>query len=323
MGFLNVIAALQAASPARAWPLAALALVALGVAAQSTDSRGRAVERFEYASYTELASLAERLNYTQQSWMAGIREVPRVYLTDVPPRWRDSVAPEISVDLKKRLFFRVGAPLVLRSNELILRDRARAESQRDQLGSEPEFTAWIKALAERYGIVADATDELTDARYDELLTRLDIVPVSLALAQAAEESGWGTSRFAAAGNALFGQWSWATDAIRPLNQREGLGDYGIAAFETPLESVRAYMQNLNTHAAYAGLRARRAEMRRAGETISGWELARTLDRYSERGTAYVDTLHTIMRVNRLRDADEAYLGDGPTIYLVPVGEGAG
>lgn len=163
---------------------------------------------------------------------------------------------------------------------------------------------------------------LSPAAYDELLARLDIVPVSLALAQAAEESGWGTSRFAAEGNALFGQWAWGENAIRPQNQREGLGDYGIAAFETPLESVRAYMHNLNTHPAYAELRARRAEMRRDDETLSGWELANTLTRYSERGQDYVDTLHTIMRVNRLADTDSAYLGDGPTIFLVPVGDGA-
>jgi len=323
LGLLSAVADARA-GPTRGWSLALLAPLALGVSAsaQTVDARGRPVEYFEYASYTELASLAERLNYTQQSWMAGIREVPRIYLTDVPLRWRDSVAAEVSVDVKKRLFFRIGAPLALRSNELILRDRARAESQRAQLGSDPAFDTWIGALAQRYGVIDAATDALTDALYDELLLRLDIVPVSLALAQAAEESGWGTSRFAAEGNALFGQWSWDADAIRPLGQREGLGDYGIAAFETPLESVRAYMHNLNTHAAYAGLRMRRAAMRRAGETISGWELASTLDRYSERGMAYVDTLHTIMRVNRLRDADEAYLGDGPTIYLVPVGEGA-
>jgi uncharacterized FlgJ-related protein len=101
-----------------------------------------------------------------------------------------------------------------------------------------------------------------------------------------------------------------------------MGDYRIAAFETPLQSVMAYMRNLNTHAAYAGLRARRAELRSKGERISGWELVKTLDRYSERGPAYVASLHTIMRVNGLDPADDAYLGDGPTIWLVPVGEGA-
>jgi Bax protein len=83
----------------------------------------------------------------------------------------------------------------------------------------------------------------------------------------------------------------------------------------------AYMMNLNTHAAYAALRARRAQMRADGERLSGWELAETLDKYSERGAAYVDSLHGIMRVNKLDPTDDAFLGDGPTIFLVPVSEG--
>jgi uncharacterized FlgJ-related protein len=151
--------------------------------------------------------------------------------------------------------------------------------------------------------------------------RVDIIPPSLALAQAAEESGWGTSRFADVGNALFGQWTWS-EGIAPLEQREGKGDYRIAKFDSPLDSVRAYMLNLNTHAAYRSLRERRREMRVRGDQLSGWELAETLTSYSERGAAYVETLHTIMRVNRLAATDSAYLTDSPPIYLTPVGEGS-
>jgi len=296
--------------------------IGLDVAAQDVDFRGRPIERFEYSSVTQLAELAERLDYTQATWMAGIREVPRLFLTDVPPRWRDSVSAEVSIEIKKRLFFRVGAPLALRANELILQDRARAESQRDRLDTDADFRAWIGGVAARYGVLDDAGAPLDAQAYDALLERLDIVPVSLALAQSAEDSGWGTSRFAAEGNALFGQWSWDENAMRPEQQRAELGNYGIASFETPLESFRAYMHNLNTHAAYAEMRARRAEMRSAGEPISGWELAETLVRYSERGAEYVEGLHTIMRVNRLAAADDARFGDGPTIYLVPVGDGS-
>ena len=168
----------------------------------------------------------------------------------------------------------------------------------------------------------DGAAVVDEAALDELMLRVDAVPVSLALAQCAEESGWGTSRFAAEGNALFGQWSWGGEGIKPLQQREGMGDYRIAAFETPLHSVMAYMKNLNTHNAYAGLRVRRAELRAKGERMSGFELAKTLDKYSERGAAYVESLHGIMRVNQLDPADDAFLGDGPTIWLIPVGEGA-
>jgi len=281
----------------------------------------RPEERFEFTSYVEVGELFEELNYTPEAWQEGIREIPRVYLTTIAPRWRDRVSAEVTVLEKKRIFFRSMAPLVLRSSELILRDRARLEELRNGDVS-TEDRQWMTELAVAYGVVKDADATLDEAVLDELLIRVDIVPVSLALSQCAEESGWGTSRFAAEGNALFGQWSWGGKGIKPQQQREGMGDYRIAAFETPLQSIMAYMRNLNTHAAYAGLRARRAELRAKGERMSGWTLAETLDKYSERGAAYVDSLHAIMRVNQLDPADDAFLGDGPTIFLVPVGEGA-
>ena len=286
----------------------------------------RPEERCEFTSYTEVGELFEKLNYTPETWQAGIREVPRVYLTTIAPRWRDRVSQEVTVLEKKRIFFRALAPLVLRSNEFILRDRARLEQIRDSWsgvdGLDGDDLQWLADLAVAYGVVGDDRAMVDRGVVDELLIRVDIVPVSLALGQCAEESGWGTSRFAAEGNALFGQWSWGGTGIKPLQQREGMGDYRIAAFETPLQSVMAYMRNLNTHSAYAGLRARRAELRAKGERISGFELAKTLDKYSERGPAYVESLHGIMKVNRLDPADDAYLGDGPTIWLIPIGEGA-
>jgi uncharacterized FlgJ-related protein len=285
----------------------------------------RPEERFEFTSYTEVGELFEDLDYTPETWQAGIREVPRVYLTTIAPRWRDRVSKEVSVLEKKRIFFRTMAPLVLRANEFILRDRDRASEIRERMARDVDVNVadrqWLAELAVRYGVIEDVDAEVDGQAFDELMIRIDVVPVSLALSQCAEESGWGTSRFAAEGNALFGQWSWGGQGIKPQQQREGMGDYRIAAFETPLQSVMAYMDNLNTHRAYAGLRTRRAELRANGERISGWDLAETLDRYSERGAAYVDSLHAIMRVNKLDPADDANLGDGPTIWLVPVGEG--
>ena len=287
----------------------------------------RPEERFEFSSYQQVQTLFEKLGYTPEAWQAGIREVPRVYLTTIAPRWRDSVSKEVTVLTKKRIFFRAMAPLALRSNELILRDRERLVELAGQLGRTGELSAddrvWLARLAAGYGVAESEDAAIDTSVLDELMLRVDVVPVSLVLSQCAEESGWGTSRFAAEGNALFGQWSWGGKGIKPEQQRQGMGDYRIAAFETPLASVMAYMKNLNTHAAYAGLRAKRAEMRAAGSRISGWELAETLDRYSERGQAYVESLHGIMRVNKLDPADDAFLGDGPTIFLIPVGKGAG
>jgi len=297
-----------------------------GTATEAKESAKRPEERFEFTSYEQVGKLFEKIGYTPETWQAGIREVPRVYLTTIHPRWRERVSKEVSVLTKKRIFFRTLAPLVLRANEFILRDRQRLVDLRDRLTSGKDISVddrqWLTEMAAVYGVVKEQDSPVDAAVLDELMVRVDVVPASLALGQCAEESGWGTSRFAAEGNALFGQWSWGGGGIKPLQQREGMGDYRIAAFETPLESVMAYMMNLNTHAAYAGLRARRAEMRSKGERISGWELAKTLDRYSERGQEYVTSLHSIMKVNKLDPADDAFLGDGPTIWLVPVDEGA-
>jgi uncharacterized FlgJ-related protein len=289
--------------------------------AGSADSR-----RFEFTSYQDIVPLAEELGYTAETWRAGVREVPRLYLTNIPPRWKDRVSQEVAVQIKKRIFFRLLAPLALHANELILEDRARAEALgtelRDgkQLGNEDR--QWLGELATRYGVIDEPSADLDASNLDELMARVDMVPISLALAQSAEESGWGTSRFAAEGNALFGQWTWSKKGIKPEGQRSTHGDHRIAAFETPLQSVMAYLHNLNTHNAYRELRARRAKMRANGERMSGWKLAEALTRYSERGEEYVKSLHAIMSYNQLDPADDAYLADGTTIYLVPVGDGS-
>ena len=290
----------------------------------------RPEERFEFSSYADVEPLMERFNYTPESWQAGVREVPRIYLTNIPPRWRDSVSDEVSVLVKKRIFFRTLAPLILRANELILADRERltelAAAVKAGKTLDPKDSAWFAELAERYRVADDKQalpgPEKLEGLVKELLVRVDMVPLSLVLAQCAEESGWGTSRFAAEGNALFGQWTWGGEGMTPEGQRKELGDYRIASFETPLQSIMSYLRNLDTHPAYEELRAKRAELRNGGKRISGYELAKSLTRYSERGQEYVESLHAIMRVNQLDAADDAVLGDTPTIYLIPVGQGA-
>lgn len=265
----------------------------------------------------------EEVHYTPQTWAEGVRELPRMYVTDVGERWRQRTQDELTVQAKKRIFFRGMAPLALRSNELIRAERERILS----LPSPDDLTAedreWLARMATDYRLDApdtweEATEPDTWARLmADLLTRVDEVPVSLVLAQAANESGWGTSRFALEGNALFGQWSFGGSGMLPDQQRKSLGNYGVAAFESPLLSVVSYMRNLNSHPAYAGLREIRAAQRAAGEPLSGYELARGLDRYSERGQEYVDELHAIMRVNRLSPADDTYLAPGPVYLVVP------
>jgi Bax protein len=295
-------------------------------AAASEVGTDRPIERIEFDSTNQIEKLFNDLNYTREAWQAGIREVPRIYTTDVPPRWRDKTSKEVSVATKKRLFFRLLGPLVLRANELIEADRDRVESiiaaQRAGKALGAEDQAFLRNIAISYHVATDDVDITDRAVQDELLLRVDTVPPSLVLAQAAEESGWGTSRFAVEGNALFGMWTWGGAGMTPQKQRAGLGNYQIAAHETPLDSVIAYMRSLNTNQSYAALRARRAELRDAGRKATGWELAGTLTKYSERGQAYVDTLRALMKANVLQPTDEAHLDDGSTILLIPVGAGS-
>ncbi len=277
-----------------------------------------AEEVFEFESYKDLIPLFEKLGYTEEAWDSGLRDVNRVYVTNMPSRWRGKYSKEVQVRVKKEIFFRLLAPLILRSNELIMQDRERLKSFID--GADAD-AGWVSALALRYRVIDSPESEVGHEQLKELINRVDMIPPSLAMAQTAEESGWGTSRFADQGNAMFGQWAWGDKAIKPEQQRAGKGNYGIAAFDSPQESVSGYMMNINTHRAYAPLREKRAQIRSKGQALTGVALAPTLLNYSERGQHYVDTLNSIMSYNKLGEIDEAHLV-GPVILLVPVGAGS-
>jgi Bax protein len=147
-----------------------------------------------------------------------------------------------------------------------------------------------------------------------MIRRADIIPPSLALAQAAEESGWGTSRFALEGNALFGQWTFAVKgALVPKNRDAGKA-HRVRAFTSLLDAVRAYVRNLNTHKAYRHFRRERQALRQADRQLAGTVLARTLSSYSERGNKYVRTIQSIITGNQLQNLDKARLG-GKTVSL--------
>ena len=181
---------------------------------------------------------------------------------------------------------------------------------------------WLQELAVKYRISKSTDTALTRQNMEELRIRVDIIPPSLVMAQTAEESGWATSRFADLGNAMFGQWTWGGKGITPEQQRKGKGDYKIAAFDTPLHSVEAYMLNLNSNQAYGALRAKRASLRENGKNLGGPELAETLTKYSERGSEYVKSLKGIISYNKLEEIDQARLKEMNPILLVPVGRGA-
>ena len=135
---------------------------------------------------------------------------------------------------------------------------------------------------------------------------MDIIPVSIALAQAANESGWGTSRFALEGNALFGQWTWSKSGISPKN-KDPNASHKVLQFQILKASVRAYKNNLNTHNAYKEFREERAKLRESGDRINGLLLTKYLKNYAGIGERYVEILDSIISKNSLTDFDEANL----------------
>ena len=135
---------------------------------------------------------------------------------------------------------------------------------------------------------------------------MDIVPVSLALAQAAKETGWGTSRFAQQGNALFGQWTWSGEGLKPKDSDKNEG-HKVMKFNVLQASVRAYQRNLNTHSSYSDFRKIRAKLRDMGKPLDSLILAEGLNKYAETGEKYVDVLRKIIKQNDLKDFDDAKL----------------
>jgi uncharacterized FlgJ-related protein len=279
-------------------------------------------DTFHFANVDELRRFFTEHEFTIDTWHGGDRTIPRLYLASVPPRWRDEVAPNLTVETKKRYFFFVYAPLVLESNEDIMLERTRllAVAANDRRSADDD--AWLVDLARRYLVIEDDDTSVDADALAKLRRRVDVIPPSLALAQAAVESGWSTSRFAVEGNALFGQWTWGEDGITPEQQRGNLGDYKIRRFNTPEASIAAYMHNLNTHRSYRGFREERARLRAEGSVPGGSELAPTLTSYSEKGEEYTEMLRSVIRVNDLTPADDAQLRDMRPVMLVPVGPGS-
>lgn len=246
-------------------------------------------------------------------------DVPRIIFAVASKRW-EKEAQNIPVAVKKELFYRAIVPLILLANELILDERQDLTVISEQLRNNKTLTIKeqerFKELSLKYGVQDVAPQK---KQISALLKRVDTIPPSLALGQAAYESGYGTSRFATEGNALFGQWTFSGDGMKPQKHRASKGNYGVAAYDWPFDSVRSYMQNLNTHNAYQKLRTKRLSLRQQGQVVTGLFLAETLDKYSERGMEYVKTLKSIINVNGLSITDKAYLRDEPATLLVGVG----
>ena len=238
-------------------------------------------------------NLFEDLKYDLKGIRSGALVKP-IYLSKLPKDLRKLK----STQKKKDTFIKIVMPLILDENNKILENRKKLFKILGKQNNSRGEKVWLKRRFEDYGI---KNEDVT-----ELKMRMDIIPVSIAIAQAAKESGWGTSRFALEGNAMFGQWTWGKKGISPL-KKEKNQDHKILKFPILRSSVKAYKNNLNTHNGYKEFREKRAELRRKNKKISGVVLVQYLYNYAATGSEYTKILKKIIEQNQLTDFDGAVL----------------
>ena len=228
----------------------------------------------------------------------------------VPPLGLVSLPEDLDrldVKQKKSLFFRIMLPLVLAENARLQERRAFLQAALERLDDlNRRERRRLRRLAELYRIEPDLE---TPAGRAALLRRVDSIPPALVLAQAANESGWGTSRFAVQANNLFGVWTYRAEVGLKPRRRAGDARHYVRIYPSLQRAVGDYLHNLNIGHAYGALRRQRAAMRSRGEPLAALALAGALERYSERGPAYVEEIRAMIRGNGLDDLGEPRLAD--------------
>ena len=238
-------------------------------------------------------NLFEDLGYNLKSIRNG-QKVKPIYLTKLPK----DLNKLGNTKTKRDLFIKIILPLVLDENEKISEDRKKLFKLLSKNFNTAGERIWLKRRFKEY--------KIEDQDLAKLKMRMDIIPVSIALAQAANESGWGTSRFALEGNALFGQWTWSKKGISP-KKKDKNKSHKVLQFQVLKASVRAYKNNLNTHKAYQEFREARAQMREDKGQITALELTQHLKNYAQIGEKYVSILESIIIKNSLTDFDNSNL----------------
>ena len=256
------------------------------------------VVKEEYDNTVSLnAETTENLFYDLGYDLKGVRagqKVKPIYLTKLPKDLKTLG----DTKKKRELFIKIILPLILSENNKIIEDRKRLFKVLAKNFNTAGERVWLKRRFKEY--------KIDDGDLSKLKMRMDIIPVSVALAQAANESGWGTSRFALEGNALFGQWTWSKKGISPKN-KDPNKTHKILQFQVLKASVRAYKNNLNTHNAYKEFREVRAKLRQSGTIITGLALSKYIKNYAAIGEKYVNIIEGIIEQNSLTDFDKANL----------------
>jgi len=242
---------------------------------------------------TEIDSLFKEVNYN----LKDVRDTKLVKPIDIGllPNEIKNIA---NTKKRKDMFIKIVLPLIVKENNKIRVDRKRLFTILNKNSNTDIEKKWLEKKYKQYGV-----------RKNDLSTlkvRMDEIPVSLAIAQAAKETGWGTSRFALKGNALFGQWTWSGEGLKPKNADQGK-DHKVMKFHSLQLSVRAYLRNLNTHSTYKNLRKARTQLRNQNKPLDSLILSKHLDKYAETGNQYIEVLQKIIEQNSLKDFDEARL----------------
>ena len=222
--------------------------------------------------------------------------VKPIYFTQFP-KDLDEIT---SIKLKKETFIKIVLPLVVAENQKILDDRRKFKLISKKKMTNEKEKLWLRQKFKEY--------KVTNGSVSELDKRMDIIPISIAIAQAAKESGWGTSRFALEGNAIYGQWTWNGDGIEPLEKTKDQ-NHKILKFPLLRASVKAYINNLNTHRGYKRFRVKRADLRKQNKKLIGTELIHELDNYAQTGKEYTKILEKIINQNDLDELETVTIDD--------------
>ena len=265
---------------------------------------GTQIRIVEPGTVTDLEDAFNRYRYDISQLQAG-----------VPPLIFESFPSELSninpSSRKKSIFVQTLLPMILLANKEITEERADLLNLQRLLANNQTLKETqlhrLSTLQQRYAVKGEPTASKTLA---QLQRRIDQVPAELALAQAANESAWGTSRFSQQGNNLFGEWTFTPGTgIIPEGRPEG-ATYEVRRFNTLYDSIRSYLRNLNTHSAYTDFRQLRTDARKRGETPNGISLAEGLTQYSTRREAYILDLQNLIRQNNLQRFTQVQLRQG-------------
>ena len=256
-------------------------------------SLNNSVSESVYLSVATIEKLFKETDYN----LNEVREkklVKPVALTLLP----NEIKKIESTKKRKEFFIQIILPLVIKENNIIKKDRRTLFDIINKSNNTASEINWLEKKYKQYGIKSKDLSTLK--------IRMDEIPVSLAIAQAAKETGWGTSRFAQEGNALFGQWTWSGEGLKPKDAKEG-EDHKVMKFNVLQASVRAYQRNLNTHSTYKDFRKARALLRDSKKPLDSIKLSKYLNKYAETGNQYVEVLQKIIIQNKLQDFDDAKL----------------